>query len=124
MTWENSENSNDMDIWSETVLLRHIFEEGYNFQVDSYKIPFKDPIRKVQERLNQYERQFSSPDNLLIVYYGGHGGSSQGMGLYLGPSFVETFQKLFLADMVTGKIPFQKPAASTPFSPGPSYKSN
>jgi hypothetical protein len=96
MTWEKTDLP---DIWSEVVVLRHVFEKDYKFSVKSHEIPHKEPSRFVRKVLDQYERRFSGRDNLLIVYYGGHSGFHE-MKLTLSPwgyGFPSSYKHSFIS---------------------------
>jgi hypothetical protein len=54
--------------------LARMFEEHFNYFVWPYKIPSEESQRLLAVHVSQFLSQFGGPDNLILVYYGGHGG--------------------------------------------------
>jgi hypothetical protein len=54
--------------------LRSVFEGTFGFEsVKSFKIPSRRSYNALEARLQEFKQQNSSEQNLLIVYYSGHG---------------------------------------------------
>jgi hypothetical protein len=70
MCWKED----DLECWGEIEGLRNVFKSLYNFHtVTPYQIPSSNPYSAVGIQLHNLVERYSAPDNLLIVYYGGHG---------------------------------------------------
>jgi hypothetical protein len=54
-------------------MLRKLFEEKFNFTTRSYQIPSQKSASSLQLEVAKFVNDNDSPDNLVIVYYGGHG---------------------------------------------------
>jgi hypothetical protein len=54
--------------------LRIVFEDTFGFEpVEYFKIPLRRSHNALEARLQEFKQQNSSKQNLLIVYYSGHG---------------------------------------------------
>ncbi|KAH7330544.1 hypothetical protein BKA65DRAFT_60135 [Rhexocercosporidium sp. MPI-PUGE-AT-0058] len=53
--------------------LCEVFERGYGFQVETWKIPIIKSHRKLMGMALDFIEEFDARDNLFIVYYAGHG---------------------------------------------------
>ena len=53
--------------------LERVFEHDYGFETDLYLIPSQDSQRCLQRRIFFLQEKHDSRDELLVVYYGGHG---------------------------------------------------
>jgi len=63
-----------MEVESEVCILETVFAETYQFtSVSKYIIPSVNSSTLLLEQIDHFIRQFSSPANLLVVYYAGHG---------------------------------------------------
>lgn len=69
ISWENDDLGVVTEIDELEVLLRHM----YHYRTDQWKIPSNKSHNAVVRRIMQSLEDFESTDNLLIVYYGGHG---------------------------------------------------
>lgn len=73
LSWEED------DIGCETEIkdLARIFRECLNYAVWPYKIPSDDSEISLSLIIAQFVKSFGQEENLIIVYYGGHGGPKQ-----------------------------------------------
>jgi Caspase domain len=62
----------DLGVASEAIDLKRVFEEQYNFETDTYLIPSVDAEQLLMQRIFEFRKEHATPENLLIVYYGGH----------------------------------------------------
>ena len=62
----------DLGVASEATSLKRVFEEQYNFETDTYLIPSIDAEQLLVQRIFEFRKKHATPENLLIVYYGGH----------------------------------------------------
>ena len=77
--WEED----DLGVAKEIELLRRVFSTAYNFpDCRVIKIPSVDSHSFTGDVLATAKRTYSSPESLLIVYYGGHGGVDKQRNLY------------------------------------------
>jgi hypothetical protein len=53
--------------------LQSIFRDCYNFNTEVYHIPSHRSHFKLNQKILQFVDGFEDEENLLIVYYGGHG---------------------------------------------------
>lgn len=61
---------------AELTTLKHIFEKQYRFTTEQWDIPGRDSTkatRALQKKLFNFQDSHQCEDELLIVYYGGHG---------------------------------------------------
>jgi hypothetical protein len=63
--------TDDLGVASEVQRLRHVFENMYQFQVETYQIPNEKPDRALKSRILQFLIN-DLADNLLVIYYAGH----------------------------------------------------
>jgi hypothetical protein len=69
--WEED----NLGVESEVCLLETVFAETYQFtSVTKYIIPSANSSDLLLEQIDYFRDEYSSPANLLIVYYAGHGG--------------------------------------------------
>lgn len=69
LSWEND----DLGVMTELLELRNVFETYYSFNTQEWKIPSDESHNSLAFRCIEFLKDFGSPENLLIVYYGGHG---------------------------------------------------
>lgn len=64
----------DTDSKTEIGQLGRLFKEYFNYTTCSYLIPSSKSQSSLNLQLASFLDAFGGPDNLLVVYYGGHGG--------------------------------------------------
>ncbi len=52
--------------------LSHTFKYNYGFETETWTIPTAESHIILMEKAVQFVQEFGRPENLLIVYYGGH----------------------------------------------------
>ena len=72
--WENS----DLPSKEEAQDLGNTFQNYFNFFVHLYEIPSQDSQRKLNRYIANFLCLYGDLENLVLVHYGGHGGSSPG----------------------------------------------
>ena len=70
MSWEED----DTDSAKEIEQLQKMFRDSFNYAVYIYRIPSEGPQTALNQCIGSFLHTFGGPDNLLIFYYGGHGG--------------------------------------------------
>lgn len=70
LSWEDDDN----DFEHYIAKLEKVFMCIYNFPTHWFKIPSRSPKEFVEEKVEWFKAQCSAQRELLIVYYGGHGG--------------------------------------------------
>ncbi|MCJ1262793.1 hypothetical protein MMC22_002663 [Lobaria immixta] len=73
LSWEDD----DLGVIDEIIDLQTVFEETYRFQTERWKIPARESHFSLTIRLMKFLTDFKADDNLLVVYYGGHGGMNE-----------------------------------------------
>ena len=58
--------------------LQTLFQESFNYTVCLYQIPSTDSQASLNFQIASFLHAFGGPDNLLVIYYGGHGGPRTG----------------------------------------------
>jgi hypothetical protein len=53
--------------------LGKVFKSVYGFETEAWLIPTADPHVELMTKALKMVKDFGGPDNLLIVYYAGHG---------------------------------------------------
>jgi hypothetical protein len=53
--------------------LAKTFRSAYGFETETWLIPTFKPSRTLSRKASQFIDDFGNADNLLIVYYAGHG---------------------------------------------------
>jgi len=53
--------------------LRQLFQNRFHFETDYYEIPSEKRETALHLKLAQFCHKYDSPENLAIIYYGGHG---------------------------------------------------
>ena len=69
LKWE----SDDLSVQDEITALAALFEDRLHFSVEQWQIPDDNSKRALQEKLYTFQDLHQQEDELLIVYYGGHG---------------------------------------------------
>jgi len=67
--WEED----DLGVKVEVERLRTVLEEYYRYSVEEWVIPSTDSHNQLGDEIRRFSRAYKSKDNLLVVYYGGHG---------------------------------------------------
>ena len=64
----------DLGVIDEILPLKHVFAELYQYKVEEpWKIPSINSSLRLMQRMIDFIDKYGHPDNLLIVYYAGHG---------------------------------------------------
>ena len=70
LNWEDD----DLGVFREVVELEDVFRKDYGCRtVERWEIPSLKPYSNLEDKLYLFRKNYSSSDNLLIVYYAGHG---------------------------------------------------
>src|SRR5450432_1451794 len=70
LSWEED----NLGVLEEVLELQDIFRRLYGFETDKWKIPSHKSHNSLAGKLLKFVDDYDDKDNLLIVYYGGHGG--------------------------------------------------
>jgi len=70
LSWADS----DMGCEDEIKQLHKMFLECYNYLVYPYLIPSRDSENSLRKMVYKFLADFGGENNLIVVYYGGHGG--------------------------------------------------
>lgn len=70
----------DLNVQDELTRLRNVFEGQFRFATEQWDIPSQNPTRALQGKLYDFQDAHQSEDELLIVYYGGHGDADRRRG--------------------------------------------
>ena len=85
----------DLGVEFEVTTLTGVFQDTYQFSsVAKHKIPSRKPYSTVERILDDFKRSCSDRNNLLIVYYGGHGGLVDGKMMWSPYRFVRSILSL------------------------------
>ena len=74
ISWEDDDTGSATEIKQ----LQTLFQDSFNYAVDSYVIPSTKSQQLLNLKISSFSYRFGSPDNLLVIYYGGHGGPRTG----------------------------------------------
>lgn len=74
MSWKDDDTNSAAEIKQ----LKTIFQDSFNYTVCSYYIPSADPQASLNYQIASFLHAFGGADNLLVIYYGGHGGPRTG----------------------------------------------
>ncbi|KAI9785422.1 MAG: hypothetical protein M1816_000437 [Peltula sp. TS41687] len=69
LSWKDD----DLGVRLEVQRLEHVLWKGYGFSTEHWEIPSKASHIELGRRLLEFLSTYNNEDNLLIVYYGGHG---------------------------------------------------
>lgn len=69
LSWEDD----NLGVINEIGELEKAFQQIYYFEVDRWKIPSERSHNSLAAKVLAFLDDYESTDNLLIVYYGGHG---------------------------------------------------
>ena len=70
----------DLGVKSELAKLRKTFESQFNFEVEEWYIPSSNPYGFLEEKIFHFKKDHLNESELLIIYYGGHGGKDPRRG--------------------------------------------
>lgn len=70
ISWKDDDTNSAAEIEQ----LKTIFQDSFNYTVYSYQIPSAKPQQSLNEQIATFLNYFGGSDNLLVIYYGGHGG--------------------------------------------------
>ena len=65
-------SEDDLGVATEAACLQRVFEDEYNFETNTYLIPSIDSEQLLVQRIFEFRKKHAAPENLLIIYYGGH----------------------------------------------------
>ncbi|KAF2662016.1 hypothetical protein K491DRAFT_673538 [Lophiostoma macrostomum CBS 122681] len=63
----------DYDFKSEADRLELLFGEKFHYDVERFAIPSEDSATALNDEIYRVRRQYSKPNSLIIIHYGGHG---------------------------------------------------
>ena len=63
----------DLQVQTEISKLQSVLANQFLFQVEQWQIPSTSPTRALQTKLYDFQEAYQDENELLIVYYGGHG---------------------------------------------------
>lgn len=72
LSWE----ANDVTFGEDARGIARVFRDSFNYVVLPFKIPSVDSQQRLNLHVAQFVSQYGSEDNLIVVYYGGHGAPS------------------------------------------------
>jgi hypothetical protein len=67
--WEED----DLNVQTEVDALFNVFTDCYNFTTEVWEIPSKSAHLQLMLKVTEFVEYYDSSENLMIVYYGGHG---------------------------------------------------
>ncbi|KAL8732293.1 MAG: hypothetical protein Q9166_002865 [cf. Caloplaca sp. 2 TL-2023] len=70
----------DLNVQEELATLKRVFESQFRFATEQWDIPSQNSTRALQTKLYNFQDTHQSEDELLIVYYGGHGDADRRRG--------------------------------------------
>ncbi|KAL8915002.1 MAG: hypothetical protein Q9171_000442 [Xanthocarpia ochracea] len=70
----------DLNVQEELTALKAVFDNQYGFATEQWNIPSQNSTRALQSKLYDFQNCHQSEDELLIVYYGGHGDADRRRG--------------------------------------------
>ena len=70
LSWKDT----DLKLDEEFQALESLFQKTFNYHVKRYEIPSERPQYQLGHHINNFLPLHGVPGNLVIVYYGGHGG--------------------------------------------------
>lgn len=74
LSWEDD----DLGVITELLELQKVFETLFLFRTQVWKIPSDDSHILLNLRVIQFLQAFGSQENLVVIYYGGHGKMKDG----------------------------------------------
>ena len=86
--------------------LGKVFLEHFNFQVEKWQIPTLNSFMSLQWKLMEFQRQAVEKGELVILYYGGHGGQTkEGQALWHCSQLAEPHLRWHILQDVLGQFP-------------------
>lgn len=73
-------SEDDLDVQDELTRLKNLFQSQFRFAAEQWDIPSHNPTRALQTKLYDFQNAHQTENELLIVYYGGHGGADRRRG--------------------------------------------
>ncbi|KAL8680082.1 MAG: hypothetical protein Q9224_006975, partial [Gallowayella concinna] len=70
----------DLNVQEELTVLKTVFEDQFKFATEQWDIPSHNSTRALQTKLYDFQNAHQSEDELLILYYGGHGDADRRRG--------------------------------------------
>ncbi|KAL9092581.1 MAG: hypothetical protein Q9165_004385 [Trypethelium subeluteriae] len=67
----------DLKLWDELKELEDLFRNTFNYNVERYEIPSQRSQDQLEHIIDLFLIRYGTPDNLVIIYYGGHGGPTK-----------------------------------------------
>ena len=69
LSWEDD----NLGVIDEVLELQDVFRDLYRFKTEEWKIPSSKSHNLLAAKVLDFVNDYESKDNLLILYYGGHG---------------------------------------------------
>ena len=69
LSWEGD----NLGVIEEVIELEGLFRNTYHFETEGWRIPSKRSHNSLAAKILGFLDDYESKDNLLVVYYGGHG---------------------------------------------------
>ncbi|KAL9015742.1 MAG: hypothetical protein Q9185_006882, partial [Variospora sp. 1 TL-2023] len=70
----------DLNVLEELTILKGVFETQFRFATEQWDIPSQNSTRALQSKLYDFQDAHQDENELLIVYYGGHGDADRRRG--------------------------------------------
>ncbi|KAI4196632.1 MAG: hypothetical protein LQ348_002269, partial [Seirophora lacunosa] len=70
----------DLNVLDELTTLKRVFENQFRFATEQWDIPSQNSTRALQTKLYDFQDAHQNENELLIVYYGGHGDADRRRG--------------------------------------------
>ena len=70
LSWE----MDNLGVIREIMELQEVFRSQYHFETEEWKIPSHKSHNSLSSRILNFVESYDDKNNLLIIYYGGHGG--------------------------------------------------
>ncbi|KAL8655282.1 MAG: hypothetical protein Q9210_000985 [Variospora velana] len=78
----------DLNVLEELIVLKRVFENQFRFATEQWDIPSQNSTRAVQTKLYDFQDAHQDENELLIVYYGGHGDADRRRGRSIWAAYV------------------------------------
>ncbi|CVL08738.1 uncharacterized protein FMAN_06829 [Fusarium mangiferae] len=76
ITWKDHDFGVDFD--REVAEVKDMFSQTFNYAIWPFRIPSQDPELSLNVCVAQFIKNFGGADDLLIIFYSGHGGGESG----------------------------------------------